>query len=453
MKKLLAFALVVAVASCYSADSTPSDPSENTAVSQQALCFSHGECADNDVCTEDLCLLAACVNLPVLGCCTQDSECEDQDLCLVGQCLLNTCGIGLNLLCESDEANCGAEGYECKNGRECVDGRCTPEWMPLETTGAPSGRFAASATEFEGQYVITGGCTSTSEAAASPDASAYNVANDSWTILADMNHGRAFHTSVTVESGTTVYGGLTTCNDPESADLDFEKLADLEDEEWTEIARNWTAGYNIGSIKLDVDDVFMYGGGDGTTTLLEARQGSPAVYLSWSDQPCAEEGFYSGIANCGRKQPIVFLDKGFEDRPIIRILGGDPTYGIPDDEALVFDVLSHDWEAVASPDDYPSHSAITHDTSTMTLDSIPTGPRVADDGRRVYVMDTSGDVHIYDKETDSWSVDDPTPPMGFCPEAPVVWIDGEMIAYSGICGGTISTVGGRYQPAAPEPLP
>lgn len=404
MKKSLIFISLISIIAC-----SNSDP-EKLGTLSQSLCEENSQCDDNDICTTDT--------------------------CDVSECVYSSSG-----LCEEDESNCGAESYSCLNGRECLEGRCTPAWQPIEDDGAPAGRYAAAAAEFEGRYVITGGCVTSTDVATS-DASAYDPSTDTWTTLAPLTYGRAFHTAVTIETGTSVYGGLAYCNDTSTVGLDFEKLADLEDSSWSEIARNWTAGYNNTSVKADVDDVVMLGGGETTTSVLEQREGSPAWYGSWGEWYCTQE-------SCGRQNFIAFFDHDIEDRPIVKVMGGDPTYGIPDLYSPIFDVWSHTWSYPESTLDYPSHSAITHSTSTPIRTSIPVGPRLADDGMRVYILSTSGSVHIYDKAASSWTEESETPPSGFCPEAAVAWVGGELIAYSGICGENVSTVGGRYQPPAP----
>lgn len=350
-----------------------------------------------------------------------------------------------------DPDNCGAEGYICKNGRSCVDSACFPAWQPIETTGAPSGRFAAAAIDFQGQYVITGGCTDTETAPASAEAYAYNPATDSWAQLADLNYGRAYHSASNVVYGTFVYGGLITCNDTSSADRGFEGLTDLGDSSWLTVNRNWTPGYNVISVRADTDDVVMMGGGETDPTNLEVREGSPYWYGSWSEQHCRiGAGYGAAFDYCGRSHPIAFFDFDIENRPTVRVLGGDPTYGTADLYSVTFDIWSHRWIEQVNDYAHPSYAETVHSTATTTLSDIPVGPRLADDGRRVYVMDVNGSVHIFDRNHETWTTDAPTVPSGLCPEGALAWVDGELIQYSGVCEGTVGSAGFRYQPPAPQ---
>src|SRR3972149_3306836 len=63
---------------------------------------------------------------------------------------------------EDDEDNCGAEGYVCAAGRECIDYKCTPAWLEIEDMGAPDERHSAAAGMLGGKFVVFGGCSTTS---------------------------------------------------------------------------------------------------------------------------------------------------------------------------------------------------------------------------------------------------------------------------------------------------
>src|SRR6185369_10481567 len=62
---------------------------------------------------------------------------------------------GADLL--NSPGNCGACGYDCKAGRACVDGRCTPAWMPVTSVGAPSPRIRHGVASFVGRVLLSGG--------------------------------------------------------------------------------------------------------------------------------------------------------------------------------------------------------------------------------------------------------------------------------------------------------
>jgi hypothetical protein len=76
--------------------------------------------------------------------------------------------------------------------------------------------------------------------------------------------------------------------------------------------------------------------------------------------------------------------------------------------------------------------------------------RFADDGRRIFFLTAANVVSVYDRKASSWLANDTAAmPSGFCVETAAAWTGSELVAWSGSCGGTPVSVGGRYQPAAP----
>jgi hypothetical protein len=131
----------------------------------------------------------------------------------------------------------------------------------------------------------------------------------------------------------------------------------------------------------------------------------------------------------------------FLDGSVVRFMGGsyNPQYPSPPNaivdatNGLAYDLAGNSWSNWAYPSGTTEH--IAH--------------RYADDGQRIYFLKGSSDVSIYDR-TAGWLEDDTAAmPDGLCKDAAVAWSGSEMIAWSGKCGSTASTAGGRYQPKAP----
>jgi hypothetical protein len=59
------------------------------------------------------------------------------------------------------------------------------------------------------------------------------------------------------------------------------------------------------------------------------------------------------------------------------------------------------------------------------------------------------DIVLYDRLTQTSSMDMPPSPAGLSAGGSIAWTGAEVVLWSGSCASGISNVGGRYQPPAP----
>jgi formylglycine-generating enzyme required for sulfatase activity len=259
--------------------------------------------------------------------------------------------------------------------------------------------------------------------------------------------GRAYHEMFTAGGYLYVRDGLYECTSvPGTYGFGLDMIK-LNSGVWGTYANNLNnepgTRYNGRVINgLTADDIFVYGGGD----LFGALGAFNATYGNPDDPVICEEGYpcsgqwISAFCNIGLNEEgcrrmgaySIFLDGGN-----IRVLGGDPAFGIAP-AGLSYEIAANiwsNWDIPAGTPDFQTDYVTDNNQAQMT-----------DDGSRLYYLARNGNVAIYNKSTSTWVVDTAQTPTGFCNGAPPSWVNGELIAYSGLCNGTISTVGGRYQP-------
>ncbi len=332
-------------------------------------------------------------------------------------------------LYESDDSNCGAEGYACVGGRTCSDSRCLPAWIEMDETSAPTARAVAGAGFVNEKYIVFGGCTSISGVSAEASGGSYDPTMDVWSTLPTLNEGRAQFATVTTDFGVYAFGGISTCFNGTAEGPGFEALFDIYNP-WTNLpasgvpsARYGTSlTWNKSSVASDGSGLFVYGGADAVNSSL-ATGGSLDLGENW-------RGITSPLADGARSNTFsTFFNKG-----ILHVWGDG-------DDGLLYDTKNGSWFDWSLPSGTPDFDAIQTYAGTNA--------RFADTGDKILVISSNNDVLIYDKESQSWMTDTQDVPMGFCAEGATAWTGTEMITWSGVCGGTISTVGARYQPPAP----
>lgn len=325
-------------------------------------------------------------------------------------------GTARQALFEDDEENCGAEGYQCVGGRECVDSRCTPAWIGMDTTDSPSARGFAGAGLLEGNYVVMGGCTESGDAQS--DAYSYDLANDTWGSAPSLGTPLVQFSAITTGSGIQTFGGLTQCFNGTAIGPHMLSLGSLSGS-WDQIEESTapTGRYNA-PFEFVNGQYVVFGGSDdmfpyvSTGGLLDP--GNPP----WTDPGCS-------LLDCGRGGPSVAF--GYDNKFFL----------LNDIGNLFYDTVEQTWDNWIVPELTPSANSLNNGNHI----------RYASDSDRVYTLSGSGSVIIFDKATMAVSSDTATQPSGLCSEAAVVWTGAEMVAWGGWCDAP-SSVGGRYQPPA-----
>jgi formylglycine-generating enzyme required for sulfatase activity len=318
----------------------------------------------------------------------------------------------------SDSANCGACNYPCLHGRTCTAGRCTPGWLAMSSTNAPAPRTRHAAGFVSGRFVVLGGAPNTTGVAMSSSA-AYDPTTDSWQALPDLQAARCSHDVASTGSTLLTFGGLTDCSNGTTLGPALERYTPGSG--WATVT-----GSNAPALRYNFattwtgSELFVYGGSTNANPAIPSGALFSPSSTSWRDASC-------GLAGCERGGYFsAFVDAGF-----VRIWGGGPYGGAP--AGLQYALASGVWSAWTVP---------AGTTTKYTQ-------RYADAGARLYYIQTAA-VSTYDKAAGAWLVDDSAAmPAGFCSEAAAAWTGSEVVAWSGSCSGSVSSVGGRYQPAAP----
>jgi hypothetical protein len=322
------------------------------------------------------------------------------------------------------DANCGACGYACVNGRHCAAGRCSPAWQALSTDNAPTPRTAHAAGFVGTKYVVLGGSLIVQGSAVSTSA-AYDVSSNAWTHLAPLNGARCAHQAVSTGDAILTFGGLTDCGNGTTIGPGLERftLSNNTAGMWSTInAANAPPNRYAFAATWTGNSLFVYGGGTNTQPAVASGALFSPSGSTWSDASCA-------LSGCERGG----IYSTFRDGDVVRVWGGGPFGSAP--AGLIYDLIGQSWSAWTVPEGTAEHLA----------------ERFADDGRRIYFLKGMDVVTVYDRRTSSWLANDTAAmPSGFCNEGAAAWTGSELVAWSGSCGGAPVSVGGRYQPAAPN---
>lgn len=324
-------------------------------------------------------------------------------------------------------ANCGACGYACVHGRNCVASRCAPAWQTITTVNEPTPRTGHAAAALGGKLYVVGGGSSSSSAALDTGG-IYDPAADSWdTTIPSMKKARCNHAVVSNGNKLFAFGGITTCNDATTTGPALEEFdpAAGANGAWAENNKGSApeGRATFPSIWTGTS-MFVFGG----TTSASPAVASGAQFTpgtGWTDVSCP-------LALCQRGGQL----GGFIDGNVVRFFGGS---GGSAPAALMFDITTSKWSTWLAPITTPL-----------------TGHRSADQGARFFSLEASAlacphsvAVRIYDKKTGVWTKDSAASPAGLNADAATAWIGSELFAWSGDCGAGASTVGARYQPPAP----
>lgn len=277
------------------------------------------------------------------------------------------------------------------------------------------------------------------------DVAAYDPMTDTWETLPSMDVPRSLHTAMTPNDGTATYvvGGSPTCGELSSPFGGFIKFNG--GSSWEKFTvEGLTPAFNMGAVAVGTSNVLVFGG---ATFQFEALSqygfGDPANPSGWTLGSCATD---LGTG-CQRSGPFDM----YEDGSIIQVLGGNFAHGNAP-TVINFDPASPSWSLWTVKESpyftyWPYYGAPSF---SGDLGSANGGPvrAITTDRRRIY-LDSSGYVHILNMDEFTWMTDPELPLTDYCSEGPAVWINGEMIQYSGNCAGVLSAIGAKYQPPAP----
>ena len=325
-----------------------------------------------------------------------------------------------------DDDNCGAAGWVCQGGRTCTDSLCSPAWLEMSETDAPDFRAKGGAGYINDTFVVFGGAASNAlDGTPLATAGAYDPSTDAWSSFPSLQESRCQFSVVSTINSLFVVGGINPCFDGTTVGPQTEVIYPSQTS-WITMDNESPNAYSMGMTYLD-DGLFIFGGEDNT---LPARASAFILTLgsNWEDVSCS-------LSNCARSGVFSI----FRDGPFVRSFGSNSYDSSAD--GLLFDINSKIWSSWIVPDGTPDFETVSPDGDVPSF--VDTGDRL------IYLNYTNNDILIYNKSTLTWSEDTSSPPSGFCQDAASAWTGFEMVSWSGLCDGTVSEVGGTYQPAAP----
>jgi Galactose oxidase, central domain len=321
------------------------------------------------------------------------------------------CPLGVEL--NTDKRNCGACGFECVGGRSCDSGRCTPAWIPVSRTGAPSDRTRHSASLINGRVLLSGGTNINT--GTMPDSHYYDPATDTWTPGPNLKVPRYAHTSVTASGRVILFGGQTVGAGLEEYDPDLNS--------WTrvDVGGGPEPGYNGAAIAISSRDLLILGGNGSNKPTSRYNP----INKVWIDVTCS-----TGL--CGTDWMGLFTLN-----PNTIVAWG----GWKNLAPQKFDPATNHWSAWQMPTGgppQPTQFAESDDTWFVVRDAAD--PRCS----------PTINVRMFSKAKGFWRTELTTPPIGVVPEYDTtnstVWTGKELFIWSGTCSRP--AVGARYQPPA-----
>lgn len=414
--------------------------------------------------------------------CCKKEDCPTLDhTCESGVCKLN-CGPPKTVcdqVCtdlDSDSKHCGSCTTDCLSGHDCSGGVCLAGWVEMQVNGALSGRQHAAATWTGSKLFIFGGKDTTGDLG---DGALYDPSTDAWTILPTTNAPTARVDAVAVTIGTRVlvWGGGSSMN---NIGLNSGKLFDLTTNEWLDVAvapigRRAPAAVWTGS------RVIFWGGNSGGSAIAGGAMYDPVMnkwtVLANANAPSARSNaaaVWSGselLIFGGRPSGIGSTNDGYGYDPAAGPTGSWrklSSVGAPTARFDVFAAWTGSTMVVIGGRDsgtaFADGGAYNPATDTWTTTKVnPLGKRSApvlrsgwnSSGTSKIILaggldETQAlevDGHVYDSSVNDWGAQITTWKSMTEHEYGVgVWTGVELILWSGLDNGSLTSSGDRYRP-------
>lgn len=411
--------------------------------------------------------------------CCEDQDCPTADhTCESGVCKLNCsapkaiCGD----VCtdkQTDPKHCGDCGIDCLSGHECIAGKCASGWAEMQTSNTLSGRQHAAATWTGNRLFVWGGQDTTGDLG---DGALYDPSTDTWTILPTTNapSPRMDAVAVTIGTRVLVWGGGSSMN---NIGLNSGKLFDLTTNEWLDvgvapIGRRHPAAVWNGS------QVILWGGNSGGSPIAGGAMYDP-VMNKWSvitnaNAPSARSNaaaVWSGtelLIFGGRPSGIGATNDGYGYNPGTNTWRKLSSVGAPTARFDVFSAWTGTSMVVIGGRD--AGTAFTDGGQYNPTTNIWTTTKINPLGKRSAPLLRSGwnssnmtkiilaggldetlalktDGHVYDSSVNDWGAQATAWKSMADHEYGVgVWTGAELILWSGLDNGSLTSSGDRYRP-------
>lgn len=444
------------------------------------LCFSvqsdpsHcGSCSNTCSGTEIKCCQGQCAE------CCEDKECPTQDhTCEGGVCKLN-CSMP-KVICGdvctdklTDPKHCGDCATDCLSGHACVAGKCASGWAQMQTNNTLSGRQHAAATWTGSKLFVWGGKDTTGDLA---DGALYDPSTDTWTMLPTTNAPSARIDAVALTIGTRVlvWGGGSSMD---TIGLNSGKLFDLTTNEWLDVAMA-PIGRRHPIAVWATSRVIFWGGNSGGSAIAGGATYDPAAntwaVITNANAPSARSNVaavWSGtelLLFGGRPSGIGSTNDGYGYNPETKMWRKLSSVGAPSPRFDVFAawngtsmVALGGRDSGSAFDNGGQYNPTTNAWSATTTN--PFGKRSAPVLRSGWNSSTmtqiilaggldetqtlKTDGYVYDSSVNNWGAQVTAWPSMADHEYGVgVWTGAELILWSGLDNGSLTSSGDRYRP-------
>lgn len=410
--------------------------------------------------------------------CCVDLDCPGGKICSGNTCI-PPCEGGL-VACAGQcvdlsvsEPHCGACGNDCLAGRTCTLGECSPSWVPMSKTGAPSSREHAAVAWIGGAVFVWGGSDGTKDLAGG---GLYDPHTDTWKAItagAGSPTPRILSAAVWTGAAVFVWGGGPSSG---TSALGDGALYDPEAGTWSGVDEElapaprrapiavWTGSRVLvwggtangspvsgGALYDPASDAWSPVSGSGAPLAREGAAGawSGAELYLFGGRPGGagetNEGFaYDPAADTWRSLPLEGAPSPRFDAFVVwaggRLIvwGGESSSGVLEDGAQ-YDSAADSWSPITTDGKLSKRSrrvGWSGWTGATAKEALlfggMDGGNVKTDGKR------------YDPIADTWTGAGPAlkDHLG----GAGVWTGGELFLWSGRDGNTLDSAGERYMP-------